>query len=1579
MGFYGNISNTSKTSFQFDRVYANKRDMDNSALLGDGVYPGRFVLVDYSEEVNDSFYELDADGANIYWMYDGKLYLGAPSMTDVIVNQETQEKKRFFNYPDAALMVTRANSDYNVGKMIKVEPGKRISNINSTSLFFRVTNITTAGKYEVSFDANMTQYCEWLDNYIEESITTNPANANLTPVALQGRIDQAIKDSYVQIELSTLTYESGVFFTFKNEIFTLDTTGEFNPNTKYYTRKEFRDLEVFLTSSTDNNENVKYGEDIITSNYQLQVGHYYCIPKHHRYNVNYLTEYWQIALVDSQTQEYTWRAIVDDVTATDNYFKNLSIDRAYISEYGEGNTTLAGRGYDSTVWQKVVKNGRDKYVMIAELNSVVPTFDVAYDPPTTIPIIPHFDKDSTNVYYKLHTQPQWGLRTKAANQIQGPRIDSTGSFGGTTNLSEDTVIYPSDQITKWTSDFYNTYTGTSKMKYFDASSSSWVDEKPRENKDEIKAAVYYNKKGFNPDTIAYSQDLIDETMKDKGYNFSVATSGWTNEDNISLLPTGLSGQEYNTHNKGQATEPRVDTQELAIMLPSLGDTVSKVWDMIFGGRETNEHIARTNKRNMDYKWEDGKGHIDRNGLRLVDYQTDNAYNRAHVETLAGCINSVHDLMGMIVGSDTPQNLAKNLQNLHKDRIYYVNPATVTANELKDATIAAVADLQGQYTMKHKTFDYVTAELKNKYVLEDGVITDVTKYYVKLEDGTYRKAVAGDTGPFYKIVKTPKNTSIYTDITDKIKQWEDKYWYQDINSSPYSKDASGNPIKSKQDYIKDNNYQKENKYFSITGVGDPFKLSGAYEPGKYYYLSKGNYIKDFNETATIGRTYYTIDQDKVHSIKARYNGIYMPGLYYYYDAEKDNYLIDMSIDGTREVNEQPVQNVHYSIKVTDKDKEDLGYVKEIHYIVISRDNVPVLLSTGNTVFYRDYSGTTWVDDEGRSFDYVAIDANHKVSASYTYAVQQIVYTPSTEQVEIDTDKQLELTKYKKNTFFFVSYNIKGEVSEYTLITDIKQIDPNDDSQVICALGKWPEGELTEGSPYISSTDNGSALYWAVKSQSSFYTPHTYHYVTKEGSYILDNYSNMTHDYYVKLEDKNITEANFNGVIFYEPNEYYTQNPSTGEYELLRDLTLPDYIGPGDGEQRIYKADKLYVYSDTNGVYQKGAEWNMDITEIPNGVTLAKRADRWELVPIQDFARNLNTMHGLILKINQTLLSGDLLTRDDTTVQGVVNKMRDILLRFDSLQPRTLMVVDNCGRISGCTWDTSQNDSVGKTKDSVNYATGVNEDKFPQVAHNAEKVNQWITVNVDGTPKNPKVRIHHNFQPVNNTTTTLNFNTSSGNTFVLYEPYVDATGHVVGNTKKTCTLPHNFQSFTLGEASTAVTFGTHTTGTVTADTLRDTMTLLSGNRWIVGAVNADNDSITFYHAAPDASSKSTGTTKTGNETPKFGKTFSIPEVKYDEAGHIFKVGTHTVTIPKMSLNDETTGNILTGLSLADENGELTLTKANLTSVKMNGYSRGTDKTDVATGDTLGKAIGKLETRIMELEEKVAELEGVITPEE
>ena len=53
MGFYGNISNN-RATFQFDKVYHNRKEMDENCTK-DGVFVGRYVLVDYNDDTNINF------------------------------------------------------------------------------------------------------------------------------------------------------------------------------------------------------------------------------------------------------------------------------------------------------------------------------------------------------------------------------------------------------------------------------------------------------------------------------------------------------------------------------------------------------------------------------------------------------------------------------------------------------------------------------------------------------------------------------------------------------------------------------------------------------------------------------------------------------------------------------------------------------------------------------------------------------------------------------------------------------------------------------------------------------------------------------------------------------------------------------------------------------------------------------------------------------------------------------------------------------------------------------------------------------------------------------------------------------------------------------------------------------------------------------------------------------------------------------------------------------------------------------------------------------------------------------------
>lgn len=365
-------------------------------------------------------------------------------------------------------------------------------------------------------------------------------------------------------------------------------------------------------------------------------------------------------------------AVFEKAVSSDSiYVTNFNIDTA---KYGES------RGYDSTVWQKVYIDGIEKYIQIAELNSVVPTFDISADAPTVYPIQPHFDINSTNVYYKLHWQPQWGMRVKEA-------------VTNVTTSQDNQLQYPSDESVDYTQYVYNPQDGnlTDTTVHYDA-------------------AIYYNKEGFKKDKRTYHNDFT---------------------DNIQVMPTGISGNAYNVHsnqvgNNTNNTQP--DIQEFKILLPSLGNTISDIWDIIYGYNKKvheDETIEITNDsiRFRDFEWKDvvtGAENVELGGMTR------------DVNTLAGCINKVHDLMGMIITSKNNSQVQLNEEWYAKNYLYEDNGKYYRIHKFPLYALTQVKDVLSEF--KNNTYpsdqEYNTAyENIVKTLLQD------KEYYLILDNTT----------------------------------------------------------------------------------------------------------------------------------------------------------------------------------------------------------------------------------------------------------------------------------------------------------------------------------------------------------------------------------------------------------------------------------------------------------------------------------------------------------------------------------------------------------------------------------------------------------------------------------------------------------------------------------------------------------------------------------------------------------------------------------------------------------------------------------------------------------------------------
>ena len=1496
MGFYGNITNENRTTFSFDRTYSNRSTMDNSAAT-DGVYSGRYVLVDYDAGFKQEDYGL-VPGAP-YWVYNGQLYTGAP-ITDTL--------QTFDFFVGENLNAKYPFTELKIGTCVLVPEAQTINVVNGDG-----------------------------PRYIEVGAVVDDPNGQFNQfqgVEITTEVERKFYDywvtkkeySFTLVSVDSKTYKSGMYFIANPDLasetkYILDNTAEFDKDKKYYALQHASGKSVPYAASSSGIMNT--GNIYVANRKDIEKGDIVYIPTNYAYTID-----WEPRFFLAKSFEYNESGAVVGIVweclggqdMMSGLMENSTVDQgqAHYLNYCVDRQVYpdARRGYDSTVWQKTIQRVEnpdgsisivDKYVMIAELNSVVPTFDIEADAPTQTPTAPHFDTTSTTVYYKLHMQPQWGLRTKAALPSHTlPLTNTQGEFVvGTTKARElDKIQYPSDQKAVWKKDIYDKYADTLTTSYYDTSDERWVGSENETTK--IDSAIYFNKDGFNVEQIAYSADLTDK-LQTKRYNQNITESGWKNENKIELTPTGMSGVLYSKHDGSVEKTAQEDVQEFSVMLPALGDTVAHLWDLVYGGRHTNLEIAKTNKRNTDIAWEHARGHLNRNGLRLTGGDSEankyNAYNENfEINTLAGCINSAHDLMGMIINPDTADNLVTNLKDLNMNQIFYVKPAEAlaTSEEAKDL----LAKAGGKYVMKALTYYYeplADDEYTYEEVIPNDTEFDKTQYYVEdpVGSGNYRPATNDDNGPFYSY--QVEGDVEYNEVEGLIPFDGTTYYYKDINADAVY--ADNDPLK--QDYIGDPKYHEGVQYYKFAD-GQPKEvssLSGSYKPGEYFVRrADGSFYLDFNEASTVDAKYYVIDETKIRNIKdnteggpfaiqhANYDGIYVPGKYYYKVTNEDgstSYHLDMTATG---IIINGVKKAHYGVKQTGSAEGDEPiYVLQETYQEIAFEAVKQNEEDGvpDSIEY-------YIKDGG---SFVKIDKNVAgwLNEDTVYYTRSTSYVQVTGSVEVDEGKELVLTPYALNTFYKKDYDAgSGEFIGY------KHVQPEDitgqsNTEVYYAFGF----KSTKSEVYPFTVDEAlwkeEECEYAVQVQDEFYTPHIYHYkhsINENGltynSYLLDNYLNKTHDEYFEftVAPEPVNEK------FYDPYKFYEKNPVTGEWQLA--------VGEFDENKEYAEKETFYVVNDETGIFEIGAEWNPNVRIVPPGVILGRRKEEYEFRVLEGFARNLNTLHGLILKMNQVLLPNDKLTRDKRTVQGVINQINDMINQFGKLIPGQLALVDNYGRFHSSDWDTLQDESSQKIKPAANtYAKGIVEDRYPEAATIGDMRKQWITMHTDASAIEPKITIHHNFQPVASSTPVKDLNnekvySSLDNTdqISLYVPIVDDMGHVVGSDVTKVTLPYDFKSFSTNGVGANTSQLTTSTAEVVANNTKAAFTIDSHNKWIRMATDAVNRKITIAHEIHSLDEEANGDT---DLNAAVNNSFTMQDMAFDAAGHITANKAHKYLLP------------------------------------------------------------------------------------
>ena len=1159
------------------------------------------------------------------------------------------------------------------------------------------------------------------------------------------------------------------------------------------------------------------------------------------------------------------------------------------------------RGYDSTVWQKTYQNGVDKYIMVAELNTIPPILDLEADAPKMVPLTPHFDACSTNIYYKLHWAPNWGLRIKAANpDLEGPVLnkDGTSTPSARTKMSSNINEYRSDQRVHWHNTTYNEKTGETSEYIFAVSSEDeteglWLTpENITEASLGAAAAIYYNKAGFSPERISYAYDPVELTentyKKDIYYKkingkYYLADELHYNsnfdyykkvEDYIGVEPTGRSGKMYNNHTGTLAASIQEDTQELSIMLPTIGDTIAAVWDLVYGDETVNDGLIR----NMDISWESARADLNRRGLRLVnDYNFDGyyTYQTKNVDTIAGAINSVHDLLGMIITSANHDELLENINSLDANRIYYDKDnhtfnrkkllytyTEIDNNDLDfyqydEVTLNANNWVPGMYFKQDGT-DYIIDntidfnEVTGTHYLRK--IKSLSNEYQTIDtsnmeifDGTiyaYKDYVGADDEDYvFELIEVTAQT--YAANTYYIKQNETYVLdsSETFNDSEIYYDRMNRNHVRMSDYVRDPIYNKNKKYYrwDEIQVRELQNLSDAYTKNTFYIKDgQGNYVFDQSETPNTQTMYFSLNTDNLKTLASLgYHGIYVPGKYLYKDSTNNVYRID----------NEPIMTsgrVYYLIDTGTGE----GINPNLYNKVITYNSITLTINTYIPDVY--YINENEGDLESLP-SYVLSSDIFDPNARYYQKIETFEKIGDT-YYEID---EMTIGQYAKTLIQFHQYEFfkKTLDNEFQAITRLSDIESLTDTNNIYVLRRERHNEGAEDDgTYILHTSDYSLdpPISAMVLQTQFYEPNRFHYLAEDfreikltsSTYVANQYYIYeNNEYILATESFDSTKHYFADYSDYILDTYLTKHPnrryftisSVGSrvtkdfldtYEYYVQNENGDYVLITDNSNlpiQIYERQSYYVYDDIAHIYTKGMPWSFDTSYVPASITLATRTQAFGLDPFEDFARNINTMHGMLLKTRAMLEYESEDTRDIRTVKGALNLLGDKIAQFSTWKPGEMLLVDMYGRLH----------SAPIAGDS------------------------WINITIDSNALSPSISLTH-------------------------------------------------------------------TGPVTAGSVA------------VGPTSA--------------------------QTPRFGEQFNIPAFSIDLKGHVATSGTTQVTIPNITLTtgtNSTTNSILTELSYSD--GTFTKTSIAPISLVLTGYTGATVTGNITASDTIQNAFNKLETRV------------------
>lgn len=393
-------------------------------------------------------------------------------------------------------------------------------------------------------------------------------------------------------------------------------------------------------------------------------------------------------------------------------------------------------------------------------------------------------------------------------------------------------------------------------------------------------------------------------------------------------------------------------------------------------------------------------------------------------------------------------------------------------------------------------------------------------------------------------------------------------------------------------------------------------------------------------------------------------------------------------------------------------------------------------------------------------------------------------------------------------------------------------------------------------------------------------------------------------------------------------------------------------------------------------------------------LYTRTDAWKLTELEHGPED--GVYAILANLHSLLGTNAEDERSLTSIQGTINSMKDLLSSINpDLKPGRLLHTNvSTGQIEVTNTyfpgsDDDETRVLAGTGEWVNrlnsmtITTGTSTSAANLVVPNGEQVldasndhdnnidvttgNKWIRI--AGNPTTNVATFGHLVQTIPNTTAELvNYNnTANGEEFSTQVVTWDEAGHIIGAVTTPRQLPMSYKTISAGANSTEVNPVTNT-AKVVADTTLDELQLTPGNKWVnIAAYDAEEngeipDTIKFSHVLSGVTAGSYGLATDETITSlNTDNVFEVPYITVDEAGHITKASTETVTIPE---NFEQVT-----LTVAEDNavGELTAKAGSFKPTTL------TDTFNLATANKWIRANADTEGRKISLAHRLTSVEG------